>query len=101
MLAKEFVEKYKTLNNPDLKQNLIKGIVEKTYIPILVKNAYATEAVNKSSAKGSDSIGLYLLYTMSILKLYTNLEVDSKTFNEDYDILQEYGLVDKIVPDCF
>lgn len=97
MTVKEFVNKYKQIESSTISSNMIKEIISKRYIPVTIKTAYAKKIVEAANSHGSDSPGMYLLYIRSILQMYTTLELNNKNFSEDYDALQENGLVDLIL----
>ena len=98
--VQEFVEKYKKASDVD-KSKLIKEIGVKTYIPYAQKVVHS-EAVLSQSAKRingvlqSQSAKRFLVFTTSVLKLYTELSLNTQSPHEDYDILRECGVLDVI-----
>jgi len=96
MLIKDFVDKITQLENEKSKYELVKSIIKTHYMPIAIKAACAKEIIEKCNTNGADSVGVYILYTITALDFYTSLELNSQKYNEEYDLLQEHGLIDLI-----
>ena len=96
--VKEFVEIYNTAID---KEEVLENIIVNKYIPFRIKLECAKQIIKNHNLtdKGiqSDTGRMYLSFTASILRLYTNLEISSENTDIDYDLLQEYGLVDTIL----
>ena len=116
MKIKEFVEGY--VNRTDrLKDQYLKDNLKiATYLPFLKKDAIARVVVDRStykfetytkedgtlSSKKTDeikvnSVAQYLLFCRVVIENYTNLEVETEGFFEEYDALKQSGLLDKLM----
>ena len=116
MKIKEFCKGYSNridkLKDDYLKENLH----IRTYLPFLRKDAIATVLVDRSTYKfesytkedgtiGSkktdeikvNSVAQYLLFCRVVIENYTNLEVETDSFCEEYDALKQCGLLDKLM----
>jgi hypothetical protein len=102
MMIKEFVDNYKakkfmaTKNGVDEKvEYLRKELGLKEYIPFADKRELCTEVVEACCTKKGglvkiDSVTRYIIFTISIISKYTNLEFSS---GEEYDSLDEYDML--------
>ena len=117
MYIKEFVEKYNAIATDRLKEDYLNNNLHiKTYLPFLRKDAIATVLVDRSTYKfesytkedgtiGSkktdeikvNSVAQYLLFCRVVIENYTNLEVETDSFCEEYDALKQCGLLDKLM----
>ena len=117
MYIKEFVEKYNAIATDRLKEDYLNDNLHiKTYLPFLRKDAIATVLVDRSTYKfesytkedgtiGSkktdeikvNSVAQYLLFCRVVIENYTNLEVETDSFFEEYDALKQCGLLDKLM----
>ena len=117
MKIKEFCERYNAFTSQSLKYEFIKQNIKITqYIPFVKKDALATNLVNISTyeyenyvdengnikRRKSERIKLnstvqYLLFCRMIIENYTNLEVETEGFFEEYDALKSCGLLDKLM----
>ena len=117
MYIKEFVEKYNAIATARLKEDYLNDNLHiKTYLPFLRKDAIATVLVDRSTYKfesytkedgtiGSkkthqikvNSVTQYLLFCRVVIENYTNLEVETDSFYEEYDALKQCGLLDKLM----
>ena len=116
MKIKEFCKEYS--NRIDkLKGDYLKENLKITpYLPFLRKDAIATVLVDRSTYKfesytkedgtiGSkktdeikvNSVAQYLLFCRVVIENYTNLEVETDSFCEEYDALKQCGLLDKLM----
>lgn len=114
---KSFVKKYNSFSSENLKNNYLKSALEiKTYLPMLTKTAIATVVADKSTYKYEpyakedgtighkktdviriDSVAQYMLFCRVVIENYTNLEVETDGFYEEYDLLKQSGLLDKLM----
>lgn len=101
MTVKEFVEKYQKAK--DIERNkLLQEINVKSYIPYAEKVVHS-EAVLSQSAKRVNGVlqmtssRRFLTFATSVIKLYTNLELNIERPHEDYDLLRESDLIDVIM----
>ena len=117
MYIKEFVEKYNAIATDRLKENYLNDNLHiKTYLPFLRKDAIATVLVDRSTYKFEsyikedgtignkktdeikvNSVAQYLLFCRVVIENYTNLEVETDNFFEEYDELKQCGLLDKLM----
>lgn len=117
MKIKEFVENYNNIATMSLKDKYIKDNLElKTYLPVLTKDAIATILVEKTiyeyekyiDENGEvkqrqtnkievNSNAQYILFCRLVIENYTNLEVETSTFFEEYDLLKQSGLLNKLM----
>ena len=117
MLIREFVEKYVAIATDKLKEDYLKDNLHiKTYLPFLKKDAIARVLVDRSTYKyenytkedgtiGSrktdeikvNSVAQYLLFCRVVIENYTDLEVETEGFFEEYDALKQSGLLDKLM----
>ena len=106
MKIKEFIEK---VNNDKMgTMNLAKTIEVKRYVPIMRKYEIAQMVFAASTTRNNgiievDSLKKYLMFTITTMSEYTNLEFSSDAelgSIEEYDMLCEAGLIDKII-ECY
>lgn len=101
---KEFVNKYNTIATDRLKEDYLKNNLHiKTYLPFLVKATLADTLARATTIdKETGDINVksdvnYLLFCRMIVEQYTNLQLETEGFYEEYDLLNESGLLDKIM----
>ena len=102
---KSFLGSYDKANTSQLKDaTLDHKIVVQNYVPFMVKRAYARQLMEAShfTKDGGAKLDLtkqYLLETMALLDMYTNLEVMECEEKPDwiYDELNRRGLIDGIL----
>lgn len=112
MLVKEFIELYKnakvqnTKLNPNAVEEFIRGKLEiREYLPFVEKRALCEKVLDAScETKGAivevDSVSRYVLFTLSVLAQYTNLEfgkTDGVDSIDEYDMLCQNGLLNYIL----
>ena len=114
MLVKEFVEKFKNAKivNSKVAPNAVgdylkKELEIKDYVPLIEKQSIAqivleTCAHMNNGVIAIDSIQKYIIFTITVLSDYTNLEFDGANDLEDYDVLcshqiGESTLLDEII----
>ena len=116
MTIKNFVNEY-TKRADQLKEQYLKENLKITsYVPFLRKDAIAQVIVDRSTYKYDNytkedgtignrktdkiqinSITQYILFCRVLIENYTNLEIETKEFVEEYDALKECGLLDKLM----
>ena len=104
MYIKEFTEKYSAITTDRLKEDYLKDNLHiKTYLPFLTKVTLA-DKLAKVTALDKDTCNInvksdvnYLLFCRMIIEQYTDLQVETEGFYEEYDLLNESGLLDKIM----
>lgn len=117
MKIKEFVEKYSVIKTTNLKEKFLQEELKVIpYLPFLKKDAIARVIVDRSTYKyenytkedgtiGSrktdeikvNSVVQYILFCRVLIENYTNLEVETEGFFEEYDTLKQSGLLDKLI----
>ena len=104
MYIKEFVEKYNTIATDRLKEDYLKDNLHiKTYLPFLTKVTLADKLAKITILdKDTGNVNVksdvnYLLFCRTIIEQYTDLQVETEGFYEEYDLLNESGLLDKIM----
>lgn len=106
ILVGEFVKKYNEFNNDASKAAYLKKIIKRTYCPILEKKLILEMMVEKSKGEGDiayiDMVLSKINFYMSIIVLYTNLEVEKddkgipKTMDA-YDMLKQADVFNAIL----
>lgn len=104
MKIKEFVEKYNAIATDRLKEDYIKDNLHiKTYLPFLTKVTLADKLAKVTTLdKDTGNVNVksdvnYLLFCRMIIEQYTDLQVETEGFYEEYDLLNESCLLDKIM----
>lgn len=104
MLIREFVEKYEAIATDRLKEDYIKDNLHiKTYLPFLTKVTLADKLAKVTTLdKNTGNVNVksdvnYLLFCRTIIEQYTDLQVETEGFYEEYDLLNESCLLDKIM----
>ena len=100
MTVQDFVNKYQKAKDAE-KAKILKEIEIKTYIPFAEKVVHSEAVLSQSVKRVNNVLQLqsarrFLVFVTSIVKLYTNLEVNKEKPHEDYDLLRESGLIDLI-----
>lgn len=116
---KEFCENYKNRATDKLKEDYLKENLKiTTYLPFIKKDALAQNIVNATTYKFEDytkedgttgrrktnqiqvnSIAQMLLFYRIIIENYTDLEVETEGFYEEYDALNESGVLFELTAD--
>lgn len=107
MKVSEFAENYKQFSNAELKNNLIKQHIKRTYAPIGEKNALLTKLCDdcvmqdKNGIPYLNMVGNKVSFVYSLIILYTDLEVDKTEDGKNdvltaYDLLQETGAIEDL-----
>ena len=101
---KNFVNEYKNIATDRLKEDYLKDNLHiKTYLPFLTKVTLADKLAKVTTLdKDTGNINVksdvnYLLFCRMIVEQYTDLQVETEGFYEEYDLLNESGLLDKIM----
>ena len=104
MTIKEFTEKYSAIATDRLKEDYLKDNLHiKTYLPFLTKVTLADKLAKVTMwDKDTGNVNVksdvnYLLFCRTIIEQYTDLQVETEGFYEEYDLLNEFGLLDKIM----
>ena len=104
MYIKEFAEKYNAMATGRLKEDYLKDNLHiKTYLPFLTKVTLADKLAKVTTLdKDTGNVNVksdvnYLLFCRTIIEQYTDLQVETEGFYKEYDLLNESGLLDKIM----
>lgn len=104
MTIKDFVEKYGAIATDRLKEDYLNDNLHiKTYLPFLTKVTLADKLAKVTTLdKDTGNVNVksdvnYLLFCRMIVEQYTDLQVETEGFYEEYDLLNESGLLDKIM----
>ena len=104
MTIKEFTEKYNAMATDRLKEDYLNDNLHiKTYLPFLTKMTLADKLAKVTTLdKDTGNINVksdinYLLFCRMIIEQYTDLQVETEGFYEEHDLLNESGLLDKIM----
>ena len=104
MTIKEFTEKYSAIATDRLKEDYLKDNLHiKTNLPFLTKVILADKLAKVTTLdKDTGNVNVksdinYLLFCRMIVEQYTDLQVETEGFYEEYDLLNESGLLDKIM----
>lgn len=107
MTIKDFVQEANKVANDSIKAKRIDGMLKtKKYLNIASKidlsDKITSAALTKKDADGNEefhinSVTKYILHVMTMVDLYTDLEVDFKNLLAEYDLLNENGLLEVIL----
>lgn len=93
--VEKFIEMYK-----DNSEEALKKIMKRKYVPLMEKSITAQDAIARYNLLDGEvycnTPMTYLVYVVSILRLYTYLDVKSENTDEDYDLLAQEGLIEVI-----
>lgn len=102
----KFIKEYKTLQNEEIKNRKIKGLIKRTYCPVIEKRMVLELMLKKSivedNVKYIDMFTNRINFIGAITSLYTYLlpdkdENDVPETDKMYDLLVEYDVLDKIL----
>ena len=102
----EFFKEYKTLQNEEIKNRKVKGLIKRTYCPVVEKRMVLELMLEKSIVEGDikyiDMCTNRINFIAVIVSLYTYLlpDKDENGVPETckmYDLLIEYDVLDKIL----
>lgn len=104
--VKEFCEKYNKTNVEQLKKSLIEEIMNRHYVSYEMKITICEKIIESSYYKKNDdgntkklhinSPAQYMLYYLWLVKQYTNIEINFENSLEEFNLLNECGLLDII-----
>ena len=101
---KIFVNEYRSIATDRLKEDYLNDNLHiKTYLPFLTKVTLADKLAKVTTLdKDTGNVNVksdvnYLLFCRMIVEQYTDLQVETEGFYEEYDLLNESGLLDKIM----
>ena len=110
--CKEYNKRVSQMQEAYLKENL----VITPYVPFVMKDTLAQKLVDVTTYKYEDytkedgnigrrktnvvhvnSVAEYLLFCRLVIENYTNLTIETEGFFEEYDLLKQSGLLDKLM----
>lgn len=102
MTVKEFVKKYNSLQN---KSVAIKDLKVKSYIPFEQKIDLCQMIIDNTCYRNFNgkkeyfvnSPARYMFFCLALINAYTSINVDYKNGLEDFNQLDENGLIDEII----
>ena len=103
MKIKEFCKEYSNRIDKLKEDYLNDNLHIKTYLPFLTKVTLADKLARITTLdKATGNVNVksdvnYLLFCRTIIEQYTDLKVETDGFYEEYDLLNESGLLDKIM----
>lgn len=103
MTIKEFCKEYSNRIDKLKEDYLNNNLHIKTYLPFLTKVTLADKLAKVTTLdKDTGNVNVksdvnYLLFCRMIVEQYTDLQVETEGFYEEYDLLNESGLLDKIM----
>lgn len=102
ILISEFVSEYNKLKSDTIKEAFFKKIKVKQYVPIEIKALTSKAVIGKyvkveDGIPQRDSVARFIAGIMTMLALYTNLEMSKGNGMTEYDLLKESGLLEKVM----
>lgn len=103
--VEEFCKKYNETNLEQVKQSLLEKVINPHYVPYEMKVTICEKIIENSYYKKNhdgvkklhiNSPAQYMLYCLWLVKQYTHIEVDLSKSLEEFNMLNECGLLDKI-----
>ena len=107
MKLETFLALYKTKKKPESQKDLItEKIIVNKYVPVEEKKARIENLIKATYYTGEgkdrtihvDSIAKHVFTMITLIDLYTTIDVDYKNALEIYNSLKECGALDQIVP---
>ena len=104
--VKEFCKKYNETNLEQVKQSLLENAMNSHYVPYEMKITICEKIIENSYYKKNNdgvkklhinSPAQYMLYCLWLVKQYTHIEVDLSKSIEEFNMLNECGLLDAII----
>jgi hypothetical protein len=108
MKVTEFVEGYNKVVSDKLKGKYIEDTLTiKSYIPftdkVNIANRIAKTTTHEYDKNGKEigikvnSTARYLLFTLNIIDLFTNIDIDFSNTTKEYELLDENNLISQII----
>jgi hypothetical protein len=104
--VEEFCKKYNETNLEQVKQSLLEKVMNPHYVPYEMKITICEKIIENSYYKKNNdgvkklhinSPAQYMLYCLWLVKQYTYIEVDLSKSLEEFNMLNECGLIDCII----
>lgn len=99
----KLIENYTKLTSDKVKEEYLnRNIKVINNLSVAVLDVIGTSIINASSFDKDNNIAIdsykrYILSIFAYINNCTNIEVDSKNWTNEFDILNKYGLVEKII----
>lgn len=109
MNIKDFIEEYNLRTSDTAKCKFVKEVLNiKEYIGIAEKISLAERVVKATLYERDkdgkltgnikiDSVGRFILFTLTVIDTYTDLEVDFNNAISEYDLLEQNKLIDSFI----
>ena len=102
--VKEFCEKYNETNVEQTKIAFVEKIMNSHYVPYEMKITICEKIIESSYYKKNNNVkklhvnspAKYMLYCLYLIKQYTNIQIDFSNTLEEFNLLNEFGLLDMI-----
>lgn len=104
--VKEFVKKYNTAKSDEVKEILVKSVMNPQYVDYekkiticekIVEASYYKKDKNGNKKLHIDSPSQYMGYCLWLVKEYTNIEINFKNSLEEFNLLNKNGLFDAVI----
>lgn len=102
MKVVDFIKELKSIKTEEEKNKFIKKHIVKTYIPYLYKITVANQIVTNSSVDEDGKYQInspirYMLFCQQLLIAYTDIEQSNESPLNDYDLLEQEGVFEKLI----
>ena len=107
MNVSEFVNSYLSVNNATSKDAMLKKLNVKSYVSISKKMSFIKNVVDSSNSIFDEnhnfirhelnSMGQHMLFLVFLIEEYTDLKFNGDKIIDDYDLLSQNGLIEKII----
>lgn len=110
MKVKEFIEKYNSFKNDDLKNKFVKERITTEYVPYSKKMDVCKRIVDATMQLSTEVEGMeqryfhssaavrFFMQQIQLVRLYTDIEIHEAGVDgiEDFELLDRYGLIEVI-----
>lgn len=99
----KFIDEYSKLKDESAKERLMSKHITATYLPYTKKIGEAQKILDMSCYDLNDqsfSINTpvrYMLFVMSVVRNYTDLEFSTENGPEQFDLIEKYGVIETII----
>lgn len=105
--VKDFCKQYQNFSGDQLKENLVKSVMKPHYVSyemkiticeMIIDNSYYKKDAegNKTNKLHINSPAQFMLYHMNLINQYTSITIDFSNVLEEFNLLNESGLLDII-----
>lgn len=99
----KFVDEYSKLKDESARERLMSKHITTTYLPYAKKIGEAQKILDMSCYDPNDQSFLintpirYMLFVMSVVRNYTDLEFSNENGIEQFDLIERYGVIETII----